>query len=308
MITNFTSLTLGIISRCVTAASLVFVTITITILCFLTPARPATPRTLPTLHPIRTLPHIYIPTTHRLTFWTLLPLPTLPPIILIRTLIMPPDPTLAVITPYPKRHNLPTPLAIPDAYCGLIVLVERRLVVRFFQVGREFHECARREGVVACAREVQEVVCEQGVEDGVGFGDGDARVGLRVGVAVVQHAGGLALARAPGPRELRRVHLLYGHCFAGGRVVGFEHGVQQAPDVGYFVGGEAGCELGEGVGGLVYDGVGADFGLLVDCVADFEVVGFDFRVDRLDYGDDETFQSYVAYRKGTVGVCGVLVL
>jgi hypothetical protein len=74
------------------------------------------------------------------------------------------------------------------------------------------------------------------------------------------------------------------HDLACGRVVRVEHVVEQAPDVGDFAGSKGGCELREGVGVFVDEGVDEEFGALVFDEADFEVVVFDFGVDGLDGG------------------------
>lgn len=252
------------------------------------------------LHSIRPLPHINIPRAHRLAPGTLLPLAALPAINGIRTAIMPAHAALAVITPYPHRHNLPAALAVADPDRGVLV-VGRVVVVRLLEVRVQLHQRARRERVVVCARQVQEVVCDERVQDRVGFGNAEARVGrLRFRLCVGR--AGLALAAPPRACELRGVHVLYGHGFACRRVVGVEHGVEEPPDVGDFAGGEARGELGEGVGGFIYEGVGGFFGGLVARVADFEAVGLESGVDGLDDGCYEALLGHVALGEGTIGV------
>ena len=58
-------------------------------------------------------------------------------------------------------------------------------------------------------------------------------------------------------------------------VVGFEHGVEDAFEEGQLVWGAGRGELGDGIGGGVYEGVGAGSGYLVVGTADFEVEGGD---------------------------------
>jgi hypothetical protein len=78
-----------------------------------------------------------------------------------------------------------------------------------------------------------------------------------------------------------------GHDLARGRVVAFEHVVEQAPNVRDFARRIGSCKLGECVGGFVDEGVDDEFGALVFDPADFEVVVPDFGVDGLQGRDQE---------------------
>lgn len=134
----------------------------------------------------------------------------------------------------------------------------------------------------------------EGVEDVVCFRDGDADVGWwtclgwRASVAGDVRGPGAA----GGARELRGVGVLKGHDFAGGSVVRVEHVVEQAADVCDFARGEFRSELGEGVGGVVYEGVDGVFGVLVAGGADFKLKGLEFGVDGL-HGVGELGLCYV---------------
>lgn len=95
--------------------------------------------------------------------------------------------------------------------------------------------------------------------------------------------------------------MLDGHDFARVRVLCFEHVVEQAPYVCDFAGGESRCELCEGVGCFVDEGVDGEFGVLVFDRADFEVVVLDFGVYGLDRGG-YVWLGYVAGGPRSVGI------
>jgi hypothetical protein len=224
-------------------------------------------------------------------------------VVLIRTRIVPPHLALGVITSYPVCHKLSASLTIVySRNRWLVVIVGPLLVVHFFEIWPEFHQSARRQRIVSRARLFEKGLVHKGVEDGVGFLDGDALVcGLRVGGGVI---GVVELALAVSARvagELGCFVVLEGHYLARGCVVGLEHVVEQAADVGDFGGGEAGCELGEGVGGFVDEGIGKYFVVLVERGADLEVVGLDFGIDGLDGGCEEGLGD-VVWVEGAVGI------
>lgn len=86
------------------------------------------------------------------------------------------------------------------------------------------------------------------------------------------------------------------------RVVRVKHVIQHAPDVCYLRGREFRSELCETVGGFVDECVeGFARRVLGFLGADFEVVGFELRVDELE-GLGEYGWGYVAGGPGAVGV------
>lgn len=182
------------------------------------------------------------------------------------------------------RHQLSTSLAVMYTYAlAAVVRLISGFVVRFFQVGAEFHERSRGEGIVISPGFLEKEFVEEGGEDVVGFGEGDALVG-GLGDCIICVVVDLRLPVPPRrPRELRRLGVFERHDFAHGRVVHVEHVVEEAADVGDFAGGEARCKLGEGVRCAVDEGVHGTAGVLVAGGADFEVEVREFAVDGL-YG------------------------
>jgi hypothetical protein len=233
-------------------------------------------RTPPRPHPIRPLPNKHISPQLLPTLGTSSPATLPASIIRIRTPIMPPDGTFAIIASHTMRHDFPAPLAIPNTHCVFVI-------IRFLEVGAEFHERTGRERI-KLTRLLEKRRVHEGGEDCVCFLDRDARV--RLTLYSLPFVVDLRLSMAPADaRELRGFGVLDGHDFARGRVVGVEHVVEQAPDVCDFAGGKGCGELGERVGGFVDEGVDSEFGELVFDGADFKVVVFDFRIDGLEGRD-----------------------
>ena len=252
---------------------------------------------------VRSLAHVDVPSAHRFTLRTPLPLSALPSVVLICAAIVPPHVALAIVASYPERDNLFAPLTVADPKRLLVILVLSSVIVRLFEVRMQLHQRTGRKGIVARARKLQEAVCDQRLEDGICLAHGDSCIGSLALPLLVRNRCGLALPAAPRARQLARLGLLDRHGLARRRVIRLEHGVQQAADVGNLARREAGCELRHGVRRLVHKRVRCLLRLLVARMAYLEVVGFQTRVDGLDRRRYEGGLRYVADGEGASGFC-----